>query len=186
MLEAATNTWTAVEAAAAAALPKLAAFRSLVGAASEAAAVRHAFVEERGQPENGEFYTLEEQKDLKAYAVVASASESPYRLTRAGVATELLVASGSLRMWFELLVTDYDAHAEASADASRIAMERKFKNRIGDLMEQLVDYWDTSAGPYIRTVTVLDGPWHTHPEARATEGHWMGVEVGIEWGRRGS
>lgn len=182
-VEAATNCWTLAEAALVAALPACAAFRDLVEAVDAAAAAKHVFVDELKQPESGEVYSPTELEELRYYAVVYSASDEPYSIRRAGVVNDLFIPIGTLKLFFERLIQGAEETAEVDAETSKRASDRFLKNRIGDLLAQLVDYWDKHEGPWATQATVSDGPFHTHEDERETVGHWQGVECTIRWGR---
>lgn len=181
-IETATNSWTYAEDKLATTLPELAAFRTLTGAANATAAAKHVFVDETVHPDNGEAFAIDELQELGSYAIVASASEEGFRLLPLGVIGDPLDASGALLLAIERLVPEGEDNAEADAETAKRATDRWLKNRIGELMEQLYVYWENNSGPRIQDFIVVDGPWHTHPEERASVGHWQGIELAIRWG----
>lgn len=182
-IEEATNCWTLAEAALVEALPECAAFRALVEAADAAAAAKFVFVDELKHPEREEAYSLTELQELRHYAVVYSASNEPYSIRRSDVVGDAFSASGTLLLFFERLIQADEQVAEADAETSKRASDRSFKNDIGDLLAQLVSYWDANEGPWSTLLTVSDGPFHTHEDEWDSVGHWQGVEATIRWGR---
>ncbi|REJ65833.1 MAG: hypothetical protein DWQ31_16605 [Planctomycetota bacterium] len=181
-VEAASNPWTHAEDKLAATLPELAAFRTLTGSADATAAALKVFVDETVHPEDGEAFTVDELRSLASYAIVSSATSEGYRLSPLGVIGDPFDASGGLLLAIERLIFESEANAEATAETAKRASDRWFKNRIGELMSELVVYWQTNSGPRVIDFVVVDGPWHTHPEERASCGHWQGIELAIRWG----
>ncbi|MEM8866448.1 MAG: hypothetical protein AAGF31_12960 [Planctomycetota bacterium] len=172
-----TNCWTEAEADIGAALPQLDAWRSLCRVTTAEAAARHVFGEKVGEPIDGEALSEDEILATGTYAMVYSTSEQPYRLAR--VRTRQLIASGQAILFIEHLVTE-NAAAEAEEP---LELERTFKNDVGDLMEQLVAYFDTHGGPQINSIEVEAGPGWNHSDDWPTEGRRVGASLLIAWGR---
>lgn len=179
-VEAATNCWTSAESLVGAALAELERFQEFVREADAAAAAGKIFVDEKGQPLDGEAYSPDELETLAAYALVSSTGQQPYKLKRAGVTGDLLAASGRLQLFFEELVHDDE---QENAETTKRQTDRRLKNLVGDILADLVDYCDIHGGPWIREIEVSDGPLHTAEDARPTVGHWQGCEVIVVWGR---
>jgi len=181
-VEAASNPWTHAEDKLVSTLPELAAFRSLTGSADATAAALHVFVDETVHPDNGEAFTVDELRELASYAIASSATSEGYRLAPLGVIGDPFDASGGLLLAIERLIFESADHAEADAETAKRASDRWLKNRIGELMSELVVYWQNNSGPRVIDLVVVDGPWHTHPEERSHVGHWQGIELAIRWG----
>lgn len=186
-MEAASCPWTKAEDKLAEALPNLAAFQ-LFTRTDQAddpaeAAAEFVFVDQLVAPESGNVYTKEQMAEKTPhYALVYSSTTDGYQLVATNALGDGLDASGTLILWIERLVTEEDEQAEDVPELALGAMDRAFKNRIGELLEQLYVYWAANGGPRMQSAGVLDGPFHTHPDERGSVGHWQGAEVQIKWG----
>lgn len=178
-IEAATNVWTKVEEALAAALPQLPAFQEFCGV--ETADLTTVFLEEIGRPLVGETYSPEEMARIRRYAIISSSAQGAYRFGRTSMTG--YSPSGSLTILFGRLVTPPGSRGvEPVEDETDVALDRWMKNRIGSILEQLADYWDLTGGPFLAGAEVAEGPYYNDPEAWESEGHWRGCDVVIDWG----
>ena len=179
-IEAATNCWTSAEDALAQTLPKLPEFRVLVKAADEAAAAKRVFFEETDDPLDGHAARRPEREARGSFAVVTSDQRQPYAI-ELGRAPDTWFGQGRLIVAFEVLVPEADWHRQEDANTSRGQVYRWTKNRVGTVINELVDDWPANGGPHVRRVTVL-GPLENDPETWQDEGRWHLVETTIEWG----
>lgn len=179
-----TTIWTKAEDAVVNALPHLGAFRDFCGAADADAAAAYAFIDEVRKPENGEVYTTKELQALGRHAVISSMSQNGFKITRHGATGDCFLPSGVLSIDLERLVPEADEHREATKEANTKRIDREFKNSVGAILESLPDYLDLNSGPWLRSGEITDGPWHTHPDSRAENGHWVGCSIELMWGRQ--
>lgn len=177
-IEAPSNCWTSAEAAIGAAIANAPAFISIIGPEFADVPGSKVFGEQLDEPLDGNTYTKDELAERRAYAQVYSSQESPFGYVR--TKTNRLIPFGSAVVFVERLVTDAE-QADAETDMPE-AIERFFKNRIGDLMEEIDDYLQTNGGPFIRTIDVTDGPGYNPRDNWQQQGVWQGVEFVIAWG----
>jgi hypothetical protein len=63
-------------------------------------------------------------------------------------------------------------------------IERWFKNRAGDMLDELAEYLDTNGGPYLTGYLVSAGPGFNDRSRWPSQGQWQGIEWQVEWGYR--
>jgi hypothetical protein len=175
-IEAPSNCWTKAEAKIATAVANSTAFQSLVNAEDSTEAAAKVFGEQVDEPLNGNAYTKDELDNLLCYAQVYHAIDTPYGVLRTN--TNTAWPFGSVIIFIERLVTDEERNG---ADVPS-AVERKFKNRIGDLIDEVIDWLDDNEGPHIRSIEVTDGPGFNQQDRWKTKGMWQGVELTATWG----
>lgn len=181
-IEAAANCWTSVEDATAAALPQCAAFRAFVGQATAAAAAEFVFLEELGESPSGRTWSAEDLAEIAHYAIVTSSPEKPYALDR--VTPDAFATSGQIVIYLDRRIFDSDLQTQDDTRANRNQVDRRAKNWVGSILQELIAYWDANGGPYVMRAMVHEGPYHNHPDLREGEGHWQGAAIGFEWGVR--
>lgn len=172
-----TNCWTATEAKIATAIANSAAFQSFTETSTALAAGALVFGEQLDEPLNGEAYTRAEetQRHLR-YAQVYSAPQQPYGKRR--LQTRTLEPYGTATIFIEGLVREIELNI---ADVPQ-EHERRFKNTIGDIMDDILDYLFTNGGPHISDFHVEDGPGWNPRELWEANGAWQGCELLISWG----
>lgn len=175
-IESPSNCWTKDEAKIAESVANSAAFQSLLGLDDEIEAARKVFGEQLDQPLNGDAYTKDELANLKGYAQVYHSDEAPYGIFLAN--TNTFWSYGSTIVFIERLVTKEDLNGSDVPSS----VERLFKNRIGDLMEQICSWNVRNGGPRIRSIDVTDGPGFNPRDRWESKGCWQGVELTVAWG----
>lgn len=172
-----TNCWTSTEAKIAAAIANSAAFQAFTETSDATAAGAFVFGEQVDEPLNGEAYTRDEetQRHMR-YAQVYSAPQQPYGKRR--LQTRAYEPFGSAVIYIEGLVREIEL---SGADIPQ-EHERRFKNTIGDIMDDILDYLDTNGGPQVSSMTVEDGPGWNPVEEWEANGAWQGCELQISWG----
>lgn len=185
-LETPSNCWTLAEAAIAEAVAHSAAFQALTETTGDAnAAARLVFGEQLNEPFNGEAFTKDELANLRHYAQVYHAFERPYGKARG--ATNMRLPFGTAIVFVERLVRDVERNeipADVPAEDWDVdqAIERLFKNRIGDLIDQLFDYLEENGGPHLRSVVVIEGPGFNERNRWDSQGMWQGATLEVAWG----
>lgn len=174
-IEAPSNCWTRNELKIATAVANSAAFQSLVRAEDATEAARRVFGEQLDQPLNGDAYTKDELANLFAYAQVYHGIDSPYGVFLSN--TNTYWPFGSTIIFIERLVTD----AERNGSDVPSSVERLFKNRIGDLIDEVCAYLRQEGGPLVRTFEVSDGPGFNPKDRWDSAGCWQGVELTLGW-----
>lgn len=175
-IEAPTNCWTTAESRLATAVANSAAFQSIVGAEDATEAAHRVFGEQVDQPLNGDAYTKDELAQLFAYAQVYHGIDAPYGVFLSN--TNTYWPFGSTIIFIERLVTD----AERNGSDIPSSVERLFKNRIGDLIDEVCAWTRQEGGPLIRTFEVTDGPGFNAHDRWNSSGMWQGVELTVGWG----
>ena len=152
------------------------AFRALAGAADATAAAKHVFGEELGRPLNGEAYTRDErQEDYRAYCMVHSDREAPYGKRRG--TSPRYEPFGEAVLYLERLV---DA-VERGQSELPLEIERRWKNLVGEVIDQVLSWIDSEGGPYIREIACAG--YGTNPsEEWEAGGCWQGAEIRVSWG----
>lgn len=178
-LEAPSNCWTTAEAKFAEAVANATAFQSLTETDNATDAAAFVFGEQLDEPLNGVAYTQDELAELRHYAQVYHAFENPFGIAR--VQSNIWLPFGSAVLYVERLVRA----AELGEDDVPQAVERLFKNRMGDLPSQIVDYLETNGGPHIRSITVTEGPGYNDQSRWGSQGMWQGCAFQIDWGLSG-
>jgi hypothetical protein len=177
-IESPSNCWTKAEAKIGEAIAHAPAFISIIGPEFADAAGSKVFGEQLDEPLNGNTYGKAELAERRAYAQVYSNQETPFGFVRAQ--TNRLTPYGSTVVFIERLVTEAE-QANADVDLPE-AIERTFKNRIGELMEEIDAYLQLNGGPFIRSIEVSDGPGYNPRDNWQQQGVWQGVEFVIAWG----
>lgn len=180
-IDAATNCWTIAEQALVDALPQQTAFQTFVGAADATEAANHIFVDVLNTPWDGEAYAWQQRAELGAYAIVSSASEDGYQIVR-GPAIDAYEPSGRLVLMMSRMVKPMDLDTQETEAGNYQQVERWFKNQVGDLIQEVGEYWFDNGGPWLASARVVDGPWHNDIEEHATHGHWQGIVLELMWG----
>lgn len=181
-IEAPTNCWTSAEAAIGAAIAASAAFGLILGPEFAGSPGSRVFGEQLDDPLDGNVYGKGELAERRAYAQVYSAQESAYGLVRTN--SNMLLPFGSAVVFIERLVTDAE-QADADVDMPA-AIERFFKNRIGELMLQIDEWLQLNGGPWVRTISVTDGPGYNPRDKWRQQGVWQGVELVVSWATPGA
>ena len=175
-VEAPTNCWTLAEQAIATAVANSAAFQWVTETANAADAGKFVFGEQKDEPLDGETYDKSELENQLAYAQVYSTNEGPYGKQRS--ATNRFEPFGSIVIFVERLVREADQNITDAPEQTH----RWFKNRMGDLVDEVIAYIDNNGGPFIRTVAVTDGPGLNSRDRWQQQGMWQGIEWSIDWG----
>lgn len=176
-LEAPSNCWTIAESKIAAAVAASTAFQALTGSADAVEAASLVFGEQLDEPFDGTQYTKDELANLKHYAQVYHDLEKPYGLAR--TTAQRLIPFGSAIVYVERLVTEQERNG---ADVPQ-SIERLFKNRIGDLMEDIPEWLLENGGPHFRSAEVVDGPGFNERSKWDQQGMWQGCAFNISWGQ---
>lgn len=174
-----TNCWTQSEATLATAIANSAAFQAMVGAADATEASAWVFGEQLDAPLDGQSYDLDESQDLHRHiAQVYSARSGPYGKRR--TETRTYWAFGVAVIYIERLVS------EASRERAEIpqAIEREFKNTIGDIIDDILEWLETNGGVEVGSIVVDDGPGWNPRERWGADGAWQGVALLVEWGQQ--
>lgn len=177
-MESPSNCWTIAEARIADAVARSAAFQSLTETSDATAAAAYVFGEKVGEPVDGHAFTKDELAQLKHYAQVYSAHDHPYGVS---YGANRPTPYGSAVVYVERLVTEAEQHSGEQPDDS----ERLFKNRIGDLMDEIHAWLGGAAaedGLYIRRIHVTDGPGLNPSDRWKSQGMWQGCELTVDWG----
>lgn len=176
-LEAPSNCWTAAEAKIASAVAASAAFQALTGTTDATAAAAYVFGEQLDEPLDGVAFTKDELANQRHYAQVYHAEDRPYGITR--TTSQRLIPYGTAHVYVERLVTEQ----ERNGDDIPQAVERLFKNRIGDLMEDIPEWCLENGGPHIRSVIVVEGPGYNEKAKWESQGMWQGCGFEVVWGQ---
>ena len=172
-----TNCWTSSEAAIANAIANSATFWSLTETTNAEDAAGLVFGEQLGQPLNGNHYSTEElQEHYRYYAQVYSAPENPYGKRR--LSSRHYFPFGSAVIFIERLVREVERE---SAEVP-LEIERRFKNTVGDIIDDVLNYLETNGGPQITSLLVEEGPGVNARERWPKEGMWQGVVLIATWG----
>ncbi len=178
-ISAATNAWTRSEDALASALPKLAAFRTLTGETTEDAAARHVHWYETDEPQDGTSFGRAEREERGAIAIVGSDGQRPYALTRGD--DSAWYGGGRLQLVIERPVPKSQWRTQTTENESRGQVTRWFENCVGELLEQLVDYWLENQGPFVSRVD-CEAVMETLPEDWDAEGRLQCIVIVISYG----
>ena len=176
MIDAPTNCWTLAEQAIADAVSNSAAFQGVTGTNTATAAACFVFGEQKDEPLNGEVFSKEELENIRHYAQVYSDDEAPYGKQLGG--TLRYLPFGSAIVFVERLVKEADRNMTDAPEQTH----RWFKNHIGDLVDQIISWMEENGGPFIRTITVTDGPGLNPDDRWEANGMWQGIELTIAWG----
>lgn len=176
-LEAASNCWTINEAKIASAVANSAAFQALTSTADATAAAAYVFGEQLDEPFDGTAYTKDDLANLRHYAQVYHSQEQPYGIAK--TTANRMIPFGTAVLYVERWVTEQEMNG---TDVPQ-AVERLFKNRIGDLMDDIPEWLEENGGPHIRSITVVDGPGYNDRSKHAQQGVWQGCGMEIQWGQ---
>lgn len=174
-LEAPTNCWTKAQAAIVAALANSARFRDLIDSTTVSDAEKSIYANRVQNPANGHAYTLDELQELRHYAQVYASEEGAYGISFLGNGRPQ--SDGNHIIHIAKLVTDLRQSVELPAE-----IERKFENRIGDLMLEVASYMREYSGPLVRTMVVSDGPGENDRKEWESNGRWQMVDITVSWG----
>lgn len=173
-VESPTNCWTIAEAKIITALANSARFQELAESDDEVEAALKIYGEQVVKPDNGHNYTLEELQNMKSYGQVYSADEVPYGKQWQ---ESWLAPFGTAIIYLERLVTEYEQNGEIP-----FAIERKWKNLTGDIIDQVASYLRDNSGPFIKSFAVSAGPGLNDRDKWDANGMWQGIEFTLEWG----
>lgn len=160
-----TNCWTQAEARIAAAI-----------AASPTFGGRPIFGEQLPPPDSHEAYTRAELDTIGAYAQVGSQQQNPYAMTRVG---NLWEPNGVAWVYFyRRLPADI-----ATQEYVPQELERDFKNWVGSIMDDSIDWLTDNGGPWVVEWAVTEYGLSAR-ETWDTEGAWEGAGTLVAWGRQ--
>jgi len=175
-IEAASNCWTIAEQKIADAVANSAAFQAVTETANATEAANFVFGEQKDEPLNGETFSKEELENMRYYAQVYSNDETAYG--KALGLTLSYLPFGSAILFVERLVRESERnHDDATEKTHRI-----WKNRMGDLVDEILSWLLDNGGPFIRAITVSDGPGLNSEDRWLNQGMWQGIEFTIDWG----
>ena len=177
-LEAATNCWTTAEQKFIDALIASTAFQDIVDATAGPGTVAekttaHVFREEVTK-EDGTEYSLEDLETLRHYGIVTSSNEDGYATEFNTTRTH--ESSGEVQIVLRRIVR------ESEREVSPGVPMRWFKNRVGDFMGGLQEYFWDNGGPVVRSANVAFGPRETTETRIPTQGLWLTCHLSIAWG----
>lgn len=173
-LTAPTNCWTATERNYAEAVANSVAFQAMVGASTAAQARAFIYHDELDHPLDGSAYTPDELAERRHYAMVYCEGYGKRRQ-----ASSRFEPRGECTLYLARLVPSLSLNSDIPTE-----LWRQWKNIIGDIVQQTVDYAEAhiNGGPYTMAYDVTDGPGFNHRDKWASQGAWQGVEFTLTWG----
>lgn len=156
------------------------AFQSWVGAGNAATALEHIFYEALPPPAEGGEYSLAELQAYRPFALVGMEAEDGFytRSDAQGAGFEWDLGGGRLSLWLE-------ENVEPSIALDAAEVSRRFCNTIGAIIDELCDLSGTATYLALHSVRVLMGPGRGDKAERATQGDYVAMRLGIEWGMTG-
>lgn len=149
-------------------------FQTFTGEGSAAAAETHCYHDGLPRPSNGEVFATAEWAAFLPLALIFSADDNALTLTRIAHPV-CAIPDGIMFVELERLVPD-DENEYDTAD-------RKFKNLIGAIMEELIDRSQTASFLDLDRVAIVEGP-RRQPvnEDNMAEGQTQWVRMSMRWG----
>ena len=179
-IEAPTNCWTWAEQKIADAVANSSRFWEIVNVTNSVDAEKFIFGDQQVDPEDGETLKKAELEELRYYAQVYSSIENAY--TKVLGKTKKYESSGSAILFMERLVTE----SEQNSSDAPASTHRWWKNRTGDVIDQLPTYLVDNGGPFILSMSVTDGPGFIKRNRWDQQGLWQAIEWTINWGSIGN
>ena len=182
-LEAPTSCWTAAHKAIADALAASTALQAIFASRGIAAGDAPLFIfgDQAGRPFDGDSFTAAEIEAIKAQALVASGGD-PYGKNRQTV--DLFDPAGETVVEIRRLITaaEYEAGDVVDAEGGPAPLEWWFRQRIGELIDQLIQHFDDQGSLYLVEIYVSSGPGLNDRQQQRSIGIWQGVELTLRWG----
>lgn len=155
-------------------------FRTLVGAADQAAALTHIYRERLPDPAHGDTHTREELEALRPYAVVElvpGQSVLEHEATSGGSFD--FGGRGQVRVTIERDVPA--AYIDADDQVDLDAAEADWEAVIDGILTDLTALCGGADYLAARQITVAAGPYNWHPQYEPKEGRFQGVVLELSW-----